>query len=135
MKQTYTLNESELRNLINECVQEVLNEQENEGLGKNMRAAWSAFKGNQTKGAEGNAFQKSAQTISNKFNAAKENFRNQNQYDKIGKIRQELQELVSNGSINGDITVNELLSNFGGLSGMRRNITNTMKQNGGQRIK
>ena len=129
MKQTYKLNESELRGLIAECVQEVLNEEQNEGLGNNLKAAWSAFKGNKTAGAQGSGIQKAAQTIGNKFSAAKSNFQNQNQYDKIGKIRQELQQLVKNGEINGDITVNQLLSNFGGLSGMRRNITTQMKSN------
>lgn len=134
MKQTIKLTESELREMIVNAINESMEEGENEGLLKNLRAGASAFMGNQTNDAEGNGLQKAATTLGNKFKAAKQNFQSQGRWDNLEKVRASVKQLVDDGKINPQMTVQQLIAPMGGIGRMKSDITKGMKANGGQRF-
>lgn len=134
MKQTIKLTENELRNMIADIINESMEESEDEGLKKNLQAAWSAFKGNETPNAEGNTFQQTAKTIGNKFKAAKQNFKSQGKWDNLENVRKSVKQLVDAGKIDPEMSVSELIAPMGGIGRMKTDITKNMKANGGQRF-
>ena len=134
MGQKITITESQLRDMVVKAINEQLGESEDEGLMKNLKAGWSAFKGNQTQNAEGNAMQRGTQTLGNKFKAAKQNFKGQKNWDSLENVRKSVKQLVDAGKIDPEMPVRELIAPMGGIGRMKTDITNKMKANGGQRF-
>ena len=134
MAQKIIVTESQLRDMVVRAINESLGESEDEGLKKNLQAAWSAFKGNETPNAEGNAFQRTAKTLGNKVKAAKQNFQGQSKWDDLENVRKSVKQLVDAGKIDPEMPVRELIAPMGGIGRMKTDITNNMKANGGQRF-
>lgn len=123
MKQTIKLTESELREMIVNAINESMGESENEGFFNNLRAGLNAGnKGKINYHADPNAKDALDQTINDvgqRIGNFKKGYNLQKQNTKMDNLKQELKQLVSNGSIKPNMTVGQLIANFGELSNIK----------------
>lgn len=109
MKQTIRLNENELQKLIM-CA---INEEMEEGFLKNMVKGFQAGANAQVdtqRQPNQDAYAQAWDGLKQRFQAGKKGYNLQNQYTKMDKLKQELQQLVDNGVISPRQTVNQLLN-------------------------
>lgn len=140
MKQTVRLNENELRGLINECVMEILNEECDENWQNNpiLQGVRGFMKGKVDNQKEVNPdpYQQRISNLMQRFSNAKNVYQNQKQYTNLTNLRKELQALVKNGTINDNMTVGEILGNFGALATAKSKLQNQNTKSGmGVRLK
>ena len=123
MKQNYRLTESELHNIISECIQEAI---EDEGfMNQAITGAKTFFgAGNNGKG------------LKDRFQSAKKNYNLQGQYDDLNSLLGKLKQYVADREIDPQMTVGQLIGGeynkgkFGKMTGQSYNIQNRMKRNG-----
>ena len=125
MKQTIKLTESELREMIVNAINESMEEGENEGFLKNMMSGLNAGvngKIDYHKNPDGkDAADQIRNNVGQRFSNFKKGYNMQKQNSKMDNLKQELKQLVNDGSIKPNQTVQELLANFGGLSRVKAN--------------
>lgn len=123
MRQTIRLTESELRNMIEQSINEAM---EDEGFGNQLWQGAKSFfgKGNQGAGNEKNAYTRSFNgglNLGKRWNAAKTNFQTQGVIDNADAIIGPLKQLVQSGQINGKMTVAQVLQMLGRQKGTATN--------------
>ena len=134
MEQKITLTESQLRDMVIKAINESMEESQNEGFFKNMMSGINAgvngkinyHQNPDTKDAASQAFNNMSQRIGN----FKKGYNMQKQNTKMDNLKQELKQLVDNGTINPKQTVQELLANFGALSSVKANNQRQAKKMG-----
>lgn len=130
MKQTVRLTESELRKMIDESVEMVINEaMQDEG--------WLGDKWNQAKSAAGTMLNKQGGDLGQRFNKAKKNWTAQGELNDIGNLRKQLEDLVDKRGIDPNTTIAQLIggkynnNKFGTMSGMMNNRKTNIQRRGG----
>ena len=125
MGQKITVTESQLREMVVNAINESMEESQNEGFFKNMMSGINAgVNGKINYHQDPNAKDAASQAINNigqRVGNFKKGYNMQRQNTKIDNLKQELKQLVNDGSINPNQTVQELLANFGGLSSVKAN--------------
>ena len=125
MGQKITVTESQLREMVVNAINESMEESQNEGFFKNMMSGINAgVNGKINYHQDPNAKDTASQAINNigqRVGNFKKGYNMQRQNTKIDNLKQELKQLVNDGSINPNQTVQELLANFGGLSSVKAN--------------
>ena len=134
MGQKITVTESQLRDMVVKAINESMEESQNEGFFKNMRSGINAgVNGKINYHQDPNAKDAASQAINNigqRIGNFKKGYNMQKQNTKMDNLKQELKQLVNNGSINPNQTVQELLANFGGLSSVKTNNQRQAKKMG-----
>lgn len=126
-KKHMKITEKELHNLISECVQEVLleNEQE-EGRVNQAKSAWSALTS------------KNGGTLSQRWDNMKKNFSGQKEIDDLRDIKEKLIKLIDARQINPNTTIAQLVggkyngNKFGSITGMEANRRAQIARRGGK---
>lgn len=125
MGQKITVTESQLRDMVVKAINETMEESQNEGFFKNMMSGINAgVNGKINYHQDPNAKDAASQAINNigqRVGNFKKGYNMQKQNTKMDNLKQELKQLVNDGSINPNQTVQELLANFGGLSRVKAN--------------
>lgn len=109
MNNEIRINESDLKKLINECI----NEEMEEGFLKNMVRGFQAGANAQVdtqRQPNQDSYSQAWDMLKQRVQAGKKGYDLQNQYTKMDKLKQELQQLVDNGVISPRQTVNQLLN-------------------------
>lgn len=134
MKQKINITESELREMIINAINESMEESENEGFFNNMRAGVNAgVNGKIDYHKDPNSKDAVSQLANNwgqRFGNFKQGYNLQKQNSKMDKLKQDLKQLVDDGSINPNQTVQQLIANFGGLSNIKANNQRQAKKMG-----
>ena len=126
MKQTIRLTESELRQMINESINEAM-----------MDEGWFGDKMNQAKSAVGTMFNKNGGDLKQRYQNAKKNWRTQGELNDIGNLRKQLEDLINKHRIDPNTTIAQLIggkynnNKFGTISGMMNNRKSRIVGRGG----
>ena len=141
MKQTIRLTESELRNMIHSAVNEALVNGQgelDEGFWNQLKTGANTFMNRKTDNTTG-----FGNRIKDRWNAAKKNYNTQGQIDTMDELKADvqniqgkLQELLSNGLLTPQTTVEQILSNqtkFNSFSGKRANLQGQLSRRGYQK--
>ena len=126
MKQTIRLTESELRQMINESINEAM-----------MDEGWFGDKMNQAKSAVGTMFNKNGGDFKQRFQNAKKNWGTQGELNDIGNLRKQLEDLIDKRGIDPNTTIAQLIggkynnNKFGTMSGMMNNRKSRIVRQGG----
>ena len=126
MKQTIRLTESELRDMIQQSINEAMQDE-----------GWFGDKLNQAKSAAGTMFNKEGGNFGQRINNAKKNWSAQGELNNIGNLRKQLEDLVDNRGIDPNTTIAQLIggkynnNKFGTMSGMMNNRKSNIQRRGG----
>ena len=126
MKQTIRLTESELRQMINESINEAM-----------MDEGWLGDKMNQAKSAVGTMFNKNGGDLKQRYQNAKKNWGTQGELNDIGNLRKQLEDLIDKRGIDPNTTIAQLIggkynnNKFGTMSGMMNNRKSRIVGRGG----
>lgn len=133
-KQVIRLTESDLHQIIEESVMQILNED-------NMEEGWFGDKWNQTKTAANTMFKGGNTPITRRFQNARKNWSTQGQLNDISNLRKTLVDLLDKRQISPETTVAQLVggkynqNRFGIMSGMAANRLGQISKRGGQGYK
>lgn len=136
MKQTIRLTEANLRNMIQEAVEDAINNGElDEGFWNQLKTGANTFMNND-KGS-GRGFVDNMKT---KWNAAKKNYQTQGQIDQMDNLKSEmqnvqskLQQMLNSGLLTPQTTVEQILSNqtqWNSFSGKHANLKSQLSRRG-----
>ena len=152
-----TLKQSQLENMISECVGQVLAESReprrqvmNEAqlshyiqniINEEMESeGWFGDKWKQAKTAANTAFQNGGEEgigLKDRFNAAKKNWQTQGELNNLSNLRQQLEQYVEAGQLNPQMTIAQLVggklnnNKFGNLSAKMANRQGQISRRGG----
>ena len=126
MKQTIRLTESELRDMIHQSINEAMQDEN-----------WAVDKINQGKSAVKTLFNKEGGDFGKRISNAKKNWTAQGEFNDIGNLRKQLEDLVDKRAIDPNTTIAQLIggkynnNKFGTISGMMNNRKGSIKRRGG----
>ncbi len=126
MRQTIRLTESELRDMIQQSINEAMQDEN-----------WVDDKINQGKSAVKTMFNKEGGDLRQRIRNAKKNWTAQGELNDIGNLRKELEDLVDKRGIDPNTTIAQLIggkynnNKFGTMSGMMNNRKTNIQRRGG----
>lgn len=138
-----TINEAQLRAIIAEAVDNVLNSQDAPLDENEMEEGWLGDKFNQARSAASSfaGARKPAdsnQSLGNRFAAAKKSWQNQGEVNNLQNLLNQLSQFVDNGEIDPNTTLAQLLggkynnNKFGKLTGQLNNRRSQITKRGGK---
>ena len=131
------LTESELHNMIRQCVNEAINQEIADG---ELEEGWLGDKWNQTKSAV-KTFTNSDRdnnTLSNRWNQAKKNWNTQGELNDLQNLKDQLSKYLEAGQIDPQTTIAQLVggkfnnNKFGKLTGQIANRRAQISNRGGK---
>lgn len=137
------INEAQLRAIIAEAVENVLNAEDAPLDENEMEEGWLGDKFNQARSAASSFAgarvpADSNQSIRNRFSAAKKSWQNQGELNGLQNLLNQLSQFVDNGQINPQSTVAQLIggkynnNKFGNITGKLNNRRSQIMNRGGR---
>ena len=132
MKQTIRLTESELRNMIQNVINEALDNEQgelDEGFWNNLKTGANTF-------MNGNGGKTGMEGLKNRWNNAKKNYNLQGELDGMQDLVSKLSQYIDAGQISPQMTVAQLVggkynnNKFGKMSSQVANRKSQMRKNG-----
>ena len=137
---TKRISESQLKRIIAESIQNVLNEDYDSSM-EELEEGWLGDKLNQGKAAMTTLFQKNRgddkMSLGDRFSAAKKNWSTQGELNDMSSLRNTLMQLIDARQISPQTTVAQLVggkinnNRFGNLSGIEANRRGQIRRRGG----
>lgn len=129
-KNIIKLTESELKQIIAESIDKIINENEE------LAEGWLSDKWNQAKSAATTMMNNNG-SLKNKIQNAKTNWKQQGEINNINNLRQQLINFVEAGQLNPNMTIGQLIggkynnNRFGRMNGMVANRKSQISRKGG----
>ena len=136
MAERIRLTESELQNMIRQCVNEAINQSVADG---ELEEGWLGDKWNQTKSAAKTMFNnsKEQQPLSDRWKNAKKNWNSQGELNDLQNLKDQLSKYLEAGQIDPQTTIAQLVggkfnnNKFGKLTGQIANRKAQISNRGG----